>query len=67
MSLRTYVVTLNFDAFLLDIHSKHLFDSSISNGILPHSNGSSSYTPNDQQVSNKTKVNNGEQGTTTDQ
>jgi len=35
----TYLVSLDFNAFLLDIHSKHLFDIAISDCFVPYPNG----------------------------
>jgi hypothetical protein len=48
----THLITLDLNAFLLDIHSKHLFDITISYCFLPHAARCSSYAPIDHLVSN---------------
>lgn len=35
----TYLISLDLDAFLLDIHSKHLFDIAVSDCFVPYSDG----------------------------
>lgn len=51
----TYLISLDFDTFLLDIHSKHLFDIPISDCFVPNSDGEPSYTPNIKMVSTRTR------------
>jgi hypothetical protein len=41
----THLISQDFDALLLDIHSKHLFNVSISNRFVPFSDVQPSYSP----------------------
>jgi hypothetical protein len=48
----THLISLHLNAFLLDIHPKHLFDITISYCFLPRAGRDSSYAPSSRLISN---------------